>query len=140
MDPRAAWIPVDQPSCEVKGTQGSVNAELVKTIAPEELARRLHDEKPPVLLDVRQPEELAGELPEIPGARSIPLGELSRRLDELAGLEHQPIVTICRSGGRSSTAAAILGVAGFSEVRSLAGGMRGWVAAGTSAAASGPRA
>jgi glyoxylase-like metal-dependent hydrolase (beta-lactamase superfamily II)/rhodanese-related sulfurtransferase len=126
MDPRAAWIPVDQPSCEIKGTAGNVNADLVRTIAADELAALLGADPPPVLLDVRQPEELAGELPTLPGARSIPLGELSHRLGELAGLEGRTVVTICRSGGRSSTAAAILGVAGFSDVRSLAGGLRGW--------------
>ncbi len=132
-DPGAAWIPADQPSCEVKGTRGNVNAELVKTIAPEELAAALAGESPPILLDVRQPEELEGELRALPGARSIPLGELSHRLDELEGLERRPIVTVCKSGGRSSTAAAILGVAGFADVRSLAGGLRGWKAAGLAA-------
>lgn len=129
-DPRSVWIPADQPSCEVKGTRGNVNAEMVKTITPRELASELSGGRPPILLDVRQPEELAGELGALPGARNIPLGELSRRLGELAGLEDRRIVTICKSGGRSSTAAAILAVAGFTDVRSLEGGMRGWNAAG----------
>jgi sulfur dioxygenase len=132
MDPRAAWIPVDQPTCEVKGTLGNVNAELVKTITAEELASRLQADPPPILLDVRQPEELVGELPAIAGAKSIPLGELPLRLAELAGLEHRLVVTICKSGGRSNTAAAILAMSGFAEVRALAGGMRGWTSAGVS--------
>jgi sulfur dioxygenase len=79
-----------------------------------------------VILDVREPAEYVGELGHLPGARLIPVGELPRRLEELAGLEHRRVVTVCRSGGRSATAAAILSVAGFTDVRSLEGGMRRW--------------
>lgn len=64
------------------------------------------------------------------GARLIPLGQLPRRLGDLAGLEQRPLVTVCRSGGRSATAAAILTVAGFDDVRSLEGGMQRWRALG----------
>jgi sulfur dioxygenase len=125
-DPRAVWIPVDQPSCEVKGTAGNVNAELVEIITAEALADALRSGRPPLVLDVRQPEELGGELGHIAGALPIPVGELPKRLGELAGQEGARIVTVCRSGGRSATAAAILSVAGFKDVRSLEGGMRRW--------------
>jgi sulfur dioxygenase len=125
-DPRAVWIPVDQPSCEVKGTAGNVNVEMVKLITPEALAASLRQGPAPVIVDVREPAEYAGELGHLPGSRLVPVGELPRRLDELAGLEHRPVVTVCRSGGRSATATAILTVAGFTDVRSLEGGMRRW--------------
>jgi rhodanese-related sulfurtransferase len=125
-DPRAVWIPVDQPSCEVKGTAGNVNTELVKVVSAEQVADALAGKHPPLVLDVRQPEELQGELGHIAGARTIPVGELPRRLAELAGQEDTPIVTVCRSGGRSATAAALLSVAGFKDVRSMEGGMRRW--------------
>ena len=39
-------------------------------------------------------------------------------------------VTVCRSGGRSATAATVLTVAGFKDVRSLDGGMRRWTELG----------
>jgi sulfur dioxygenase len=125
-DPRAVWIPVDQPSCEVKGTAKNVNVELVKLVTAEALVASLEQGPAPVILDVREPAEYVGELGHLPGARLIPVGELPRRLEELAGLEHRPVVTVCRSGGRSATAAAILSVAGFTDVRSLEGGMRRW--------------
>jgi sulfur dioxygenase len=125
-DPRAVWIPVDQPTCEVKGTAGNVNTELVKLVSAQQVADALGGKRPPLVLDVRQPEELQGELGHIAGARAIPVGELPRRLGELAGQEATPIVTVCRSGGRSATAAAILSVAGFQDVRSMEGGMRRW--------------
>jgi glyoxylase-like metal-dependent hydrolase (beta-lactamase superfamily II)/rhodanese-related sulfurtransferase len=125
-DPRAAWIPVDQPTCEVKGTAGNVNAELVKLTSAEALADALRSGQPPLVLDVRQPEELVGELGHIAGALPIPVGDLPRRLSDLAGREGARVVTVCRSGGRSATAAAILSVAGFKDVRSLEGGMQRW--------------
>lgn len=129
-DPRAAWIPVDQPACEVKGTAGNVNSELVELVSVETLASSLAAPEPPTVIDVREADEYSGELGHIPGARLVPLGELPRRLGELQGLEGRPVVTVCRSGGRSATAAAILTVAGFRHVRSLDGGMRRWKAAG----------
>lgn len=125
-DPREAWIPVDQPACEVKGTQGNVNVELVHTISAEALRRELDEGRIPVLLDVRQPEEFDGELGHIPNSLLIPVGELPKRLDELEEHRYREVVTICRSGGRSATAAAVLTVAGFKNVRSLEGGMKRW--------------
>ena len=123
-DPRAAWIPVDQPTCEVKGTAGNVNAELVHNLSAEGLSAELRSSPKPILIDVRQPDEYASG--HIPGARLLPVGELPKHFAELAGMESQPIVTVCRSGGRSATAAAVLTVAGFKNVRSLDGGMRRW--------------
>lgn len=125
-DPRAAWIPVDQPTCEVKGSQGNVNAELVRTISARALRDRLEEGKRPLIIDVRQPDEFRGELGHIAGAFELSVGELAGRLDELAGFENRPIVTVCRSGGRSGTAAAILTVAGFHDVHSLEGGIQVW--------------
>jgi glyoxylase-like metal-dependent hydrolase (beta-lactamase superfamily II) len=126
LDPGAAWIPADQPTCEVGGTKGNVNAVLVHTVSIEGLTREIEDGATPVILDVRDPEEFGGELGHIPGARLLPVGELARRLGELAELRSRPIVTVCRSGGRSSTAAAVLSTAGFEHVRSLDGGMVRW--------------
>lgn len=128
-DPRAAWIPADQPSCEVKGTRGSVNAEMVRGISAESLARALEAEPPPMIVDVREPDEFAGPLGHIPGARLVPLGTLTRRLEEL-GPVGAPVVTVCKGGGRSATAAAVLTVSGFRDVRSLEGGMLRWSALG----------
>ena len=48
-DPRAVWIPVDQPSCEVKGTAGNVNTELVKVVSAEQVADALAGQHPPLV-------------------------------------------------------------------------------------------
>jgi rhodanese-related sulfurtransferase len=95
-------------------------------ISVEQLAKDLASAEAPLLLDVREPHELQGELGRLPDARSIPLAELPRRMSELAGQERRTVVTICRSGVRSLTAAGMLERAGFTAVRSLDGGMRRW--------------
>lgn len=85
-----------------------------------------------VLLDVREPAEWrAGHAPK---AHHIPLGQLPQRIRELpAG---RPVVTVCRSGVRSRRAASLLAGQGR-QVYDLAGGMRGWVAAGLPVTAKG---
>lgn len=80
------------------------------------------------LVDVREPHELVGELGQIPGAESVPLGTLPaacRHWDRDAEL-----VLVCRSGGRSTSAAQLLVQEGFGRVANLTGGMLAYRAAG----------
>ncbi|VXD20246.1 FAD-dependent pyridine nucleotide-disulphide oxidoreductase [Planktothrix serta PCC 8927] len=71
-----------------------------------------------LLLDVRNPEELAVE--NVPGAVNIPLHELRARLGELP--QDQEILVFCRSGQRAYYATRILVQNGF-KARNLSGGM-----------------
>ncbi|MGE0351904.1 MAG: rhodanese-like domain-containing protein [Gemmatimonadales bacterium] len=78
------------------------------------------------VVDVRwQAEWEAGHLP---GARHVPLGYLTDRLDELS--RDQPLVLQCQTGARSVIAASLLQAQGFSRVSNLAGGMVEWEKAG----------
>ena len=95
----------------------------VPLMACETLAAMSHF---PFLLDVRNPDEWNGPLGHIAGAHLLPLPQLSDRIEDLAYLRNQSIVTICKAGGRSSMAAKLLLNAGFKDVRSLAGGMCAW--------------
>jgi len=90
-------------------------------IQPRWVEEHLEDVK---ILDVRELEEFDGPLGHIPGANHIPLGSLKERLDEIS--KEQPIVTICRAGGRSARASLILQQAGLSNVANLAGGILRW--------------
>lgn len=80
------------------------------------------------LIDVREPDEFRGELGRIQGAELVPLGTIERAA--AAWDRAQPVVLICRSGGRSGKAALTLLAAGFGKVVSMRGGMMGWNAKG----------
>jgi len=80
------------------------------------------------ILDVRETGEFDCPLGRISGAKLIPLGSLADRTGELA--TNQPIVAVCRAGGRSARATKILLQAGFSDIANLAGGMLRWRAQG----------
>jgi rhodanese-related sulfurtransferase/rubrerythrin len=74
------------------------------------------------VLDVRQPEEYRQG--HIPGALLIPLPELEERSAELD--PDGRIITYCAAGGRSRTAAQLLGRLGFKHVSDVKGGFRAW--------------
>jgi sulfur dioxygenase len=95
-------------------------------VSPEQLAAELGGQAPPLLLDVREPEEFVSELGHIQGALLVPLDALHRRLPKLAGYLGHEVVVVCRAGARSATAGALLRQAGFGHVRNLAGGMLEW--------------
>jgi sulfur dioxygenase len=90
-------------------------------VQPHWLEEHLRDVQ---LVDVREPDEFAGELGHIDGARLIPLGALVARANELA--KERPIVAVCRSGARSAQATVLLQKAGFERVANLSGGMLRW--------------
>ena len=67
-------------------------------------------------------------LANVPGARLMSLGEFARRSDELD--PRQPVAVICASGGRSQSAAALLGQKGFDTVYNVIGGTYQWMQRG----------
>ena len=130
-DPKAAWIPVDVPACEVKGTMAlGANDQQVAGIPAEEVKRELEAGTRLFVLDVRDPHELKEELGHITGATNIPVTKLAHRLAELEPYRDREIITVCKSGGRAHTAAQILMQAGFLKVHVMMGGMSGWKQAG----------
>lgn len=82
----------------------------------------LGSEEKPIVLDVRNPNELEGELGHIDGVINIPVHELEGRLSELTDYKDKKIVVICRSGNRSRYATALLKKAGF-DATNVKGGM-----------------
>ncbi|MBR7782225.1 rhodanese-like domain-containing protein [Undibacterium luofuense] len=77
-----------------------------------------------LVLDVRSAEEFAtGHLPK---AKNIPLPELAQRIAELEKSRNNVVITVCKSGVRSASAASVLTKAGFAQVFSLEGGTDSW--------------
>jgi len=95
-----------------------------KTITANDVKRLFNEGKAAAitLLDVRQPEEYQSG--HIPGAVLLPLPELPGRLKELDASEQ--IITYCRSGRRSYSAAALMSGQGFKYVYSMDGGITAW--------------
>ncbi|NOX17035.1 MAG: rhodanese-like domain-containing protein, partial [Chlorobi bacterium] len=78
-----------------------------------------------VILDVRTPEELTGELGHIKGVINIPVQVLKERIAELDKYKDKDIYVICRSGNRSQYGTKILREEGFKAFNVL-GGMRAY--------------
>ena len=95
-------------------------------IEASELKRRLDSCEAVTVVDVRGPEEFVGPLGHIAPARNIPVAELENRLAELAGVERESIVLVCRTDKRSAMAARTLRAAGFTQVKVLRRGMEQW--------------
>ena len=80
-----------------------------------------------VLLDCRRPEEW--QATHIDGATHIPMADIERRAEELEaddGSRSTPIVVHCHHGMRSLKVTATLRALGFTNVRSMAGGIDLW--------------
>jgi glyoxylase-like metal-dependent hydrolase (beta-lactamase superfamily II)/rhodanese-related sulfurtransferase len=98
----------------------------IRQISAAELDARIKAGGAPVLIDVREPDEYKDELGHLDGSRLIPLRVLPAKAAELDNLKASEIVVVCRSGVRSTTAAAILTGLGFEHVSNLKGGMLEW--------------
>lgn len=78
------------------------------------------------IIDVREASEYHGELGHIKGSKLVPMAEIPASLDSLEVYRDKEIILVCRSGVRSTTAAAILKGLGFSQVKNLKDGMLAW--------------
>ena len=107
--------------CGVRGEEAPAPERSVPEITPRDLKTRLDRGDDLFILDVREPHEyqicnLGGQL--------IPLGDLSKRANELDS--SREIVAHCRSGKRSAEAVEFLRKAGFRKVLNLKGGILAW--------------
>ena len=96
---------------------------MTPEVSALDLAVELQGENPPVLLDVREPDEL--EINSLPGIVAIPIGQIVNRKLELDPTADT--VVICHTGFRSGQVTAYLLDNGFPRVRNLTGGMKAWV-------------
>ena len=62
--------------------------------SPQQLREELSRPQPPLVLDVRNPDEFVGDLGHIEGAVPIPLPELDAKLDQLTPHRQRRIVAV----------------------------------------------
>jgi len=101
---------------------------FVKEINSNELEQWLKGETPPLLIDVRSPQEMAGA--SIPNGKPLPLNLLPLRVNEVP--TDEKVVFYCRSGARSAQACMYLAQQGYDNVYNLHGGIINWVRSGLS--------
>lgn len=95
----------------------------VANLTPAE-ATLLMNREDALVLDVRETGEWSSG--HITGARHISLGQLDKRLSELDKFKEKPIIVVCATGNRSSSACGQLKKHGFGKVFSLGGGVSSW--------------
>jgi molybdopterin/thiamine biosynthesis adenylyltransferase/rhodanese-related sulfurtransferase len=94
----------------------------VPAITVQELKEKMDKGDAFVLVDVREPQEIA--ISQLPGSLKIPLGSLPANVNKLSTAD--AIVVHCRTGGRSAKAVEFLMTAGFRKVWNLTGGIDRW--------------
>jgi molybdopterin/thiamine biosynthesis adenylyltransferase/rhodanese-related sulfurtransferase len=100
----------------------------VREESPIEVAARLRGATRPVVLDVREQDEVEQGI--VAGARHIPRGYLESRIEQEIPDRETPIVIYCAGGVRSVLAAASLEALGYTDVVSMSEGFNGWKNAG----------
>ena len=95
---------------------------MIEQVTPAEFVRRRDAGEELVLLDVREPRELA--LAAVDGALHVPMAQIPERIRELD--RDRPIVVMCHSGGRSQAVVGFLHHQGFTRVANLQGGISRW--------------
>lgn len=95
---------------------------MIRQLTPAQLKERLAGGPAPVILDVREPWEVA--VCALPGARHIPMREIPARTDDLP--RDADVVVVCHHGVRSQYVASFLEGLGFERLYNLAGGIDAW--------------
>ena len=94
------------------------------TITADEVKTRIEAGEKLNIVDVREPHE---NMEFNIGGTLVPLGKIQiMQLDDLEELKEEELIVYCRSGNRSGQACLILEMAGFTNVKNLAGGMLNW--------------
>lgn len=95
---------------------------MIEELTVDQLKARLDAGETPLVIDVREAWEL--DISKVPFARHIPMGQVTDRLGELDPAN--PVIVMCRSGGRSLQVARFLASQGFRSVANLTGGILAW--------------
>jgi rhodanese-related sulfurtransferase len=99
----------------------------ITEISPQDAATKLNSGEA-VVIDVRDKDEW-NEV-HIPGATHMSRGTIELDIEEKLPDADAMIICHCGGGGRSALAAETLQKMGYKNVRSMAGGLKAWKAAG----------
>mgnify|MGYP001550933812 CR=1 FL=1 len=99
---------------------------------PWDVEAKLRADAPPLILDIREPDEYSTM--HIEDSLHVPRGILESACEydyeetvrELVQARTREIVVVCRSGNRSALAAFTMQLMGYQKVSSMKTGLRGW--------------
>lgn len=100
----------------------SAQSEAMVNVTVNDLQERLKSDKPPLVIDVREPDEYAAG--HIEGARLMPLGKVETEILPIP--KDEEIYLVCRSGNRSAQAYRKLAALGYTNLKNVTGGMLQW--------------
>src|SRR3954462_6824808 len=96
----------------------------VRELTVEQVKARLDRGEKFHLVDVREESEWAKD--HLPGALHLGKGVLERDVEQKVPAPASPLVLYCGGGYRAALAADNLQKMGYTDVRSMDGGVRGW--------------
>lgn len=100
----------------------------IKEINVDQARTLLEQDSPPALIDVREESEYAAA--HLPGAKHMGKGVIERDIEKQFPDTDTHMILYCGGGYRSALAADNLQKMGYTNVISMDGGFKGWVASG----------
>jgi rhodanese-related sulfurtransferase len=99
---------------------------------PWDVEEKLGTDEPPLLLDIREPDEFSAM--HIENSLHVPRGILESACEydyeetvrDLVEARTREVIVVCRSGNRSALAAFTMQLMGYQKVSSMKTGLRGW--------------
>jgi len=93
-------------------------------ISPQDVKKKLEQKEDFVLIDCREQDEF--DLVHIDHSRLVPMSELEQKAGELKDLKQKEIIVYCHHGRRSMMVTKWMFEHGFTNVKSMAGGIDRW--------------
>ncbi len=101
---------------QIKGATGG-------TLTPAGAVQQINREKA-VVVDVSEPDEYAAG--HVNNSKNVPFSQLDEKLAGQVKNKELPLILVCTSGARSNRAVAVAKKLGFTNVQSMAGGLKAW--------------
>lgn len=129
MFPDAAREPSGPSEANAKAYEELLkNAKASRDAVPAAEAQAMIAEQKALVIDVRRPDRYQAQ--HVTGSINIPLAQLGDSMPRLPEDRDHPILCVCDMGNISANGMLYLKSLGYSQVKSLSGGIRGWVSAG----------